>query len=257
MPNECDVSVVVPCHNCAGTIRRAVGSAIHQTCPPREVILVDDASDDNTPHVLRELVDNGNGRVRAVTLRDNGGPGVARNAGWNVATGVYVAFLDADDAWLPQKLEQHTRWMNTHPECVFSGHELQGKSAGSSAWRWVALRALVFSNPFRPSTVMIRREVAARFDERKRFSEDYALWLNLVADGARGAVLDAPLTQVFATQWLAGGLSKNLWQMERAELENYYALKDRRKIGGRAWLSASVWSMTKFFRRWMMRRLTK
>lgn len=257
MQSERDVSVVIPCHNCAATIRRAVGSAMGQTSPPRQIILVDDASADDTPHILQELEHNSGGRVHVVTLARNGGPAVARNTGWNAAEGFYVAFLDADDAWLPQKLEQHTRWMQAHPECHFSGHEWQGRGAGAQAWRWVTLRSLIFSNPFRPSSVMIRRDVAARFDERKRFSEDYALWLALVADGAHGAVLDAPLTQVLGTQWLTGGLSKNLWQMEQAELENYRALRNAGQIGRGAWLLACGWSLAKFFRRWVLRRFSK
>lgn len=255
MQTGCDVSVVIPCYNAAGVVRRAVASAIHQTCPPQEVIVVDDASRDDTRRVLRQLSEESGGVVRVVTLAQNSGAAAARNAGWGAARGACIAFLDADDEWLPDKLQIHAAWMKAHPDCLFSGHALAGRGAGPCAWRWVGLRSVIFSNPFRPSSVMIRRDAPARFDERKRYSEDYDLWLRLLADGARGAILDAPLTRVSGTQWLAQGLSKDLWRMERAELDNFRALLLRRNIGGAAWLIASAWSIIKFCRRWALRHL--
>lgn len=255
MQDECDVSVVIACHNCAGTVGRAFASAINQTRPPRQIILVDDASTDETPAILRKLVDNDKGRAHMLAGAVNGGPSVARNVGWGAAIGCYVAFLDADDEWLPRKLEVQSEWMDEHPECVFSGHEWLGAKQGATGWRWIKLHSLIFSNPFRPSTVMIRRDAPARFDERKRHSEDFALWLNLVADGARAAVLNAPLTRVFETQWLAGGLSAALLQMERSELDNLRQLRQNKKITHPDFLAAYGWSLAKFGRRWILRRV--
>lgn len=120
------VSVVVPCYCCEGTIERAVDSVMKQTALPAEVLLVDDASPDQgrTLNKLRQL----QGRFRdkthieVIALKNNGGPSVARNAGWEAATQPYIAFLDADDAWHPQKLEIQYEWMKEYSEVVLTGH---------------------------------------------------------------------------------------------------------------------------------------
>ncbi len=100
------VSVVVPCFRCAPTVGRAVESVMRQTEPVQEIILVDDCSDDGTGAMLHDIAQRaGDGRVRVLALARNSGPATARNAGWNAAVGDYVAFLDADDAWHPRKIE--------------------------------------------------------------------------------------------------------------------------------------------------------
>ena len=97
-----DVSVVVPCFACAGTIERAVASVAAQTCRPLELILVNDASLDETAACLQRLHDQYPEWVHVVHLAVNVGAGEARNAGWSVAKGKYIAFLDADDSWHPR-----------------------------------------------------------------------------------------------------------------------------------------------------------
>src|SRR2546423_7727277 len=90
------VSVVVPAYNYARYLPQAIDSALGQTHPPLEVIVVDDGSTDDTPRVLDAYGD----RIRAVR-QANQGAGAARNAGIAVARGEYVAFLDSDDLWRP------------------------------------------------------------------------------------------------------------------------------------------------------------
>ena len=104
------VSVVIPTHNYAGFVGEAIESALGQTVPPLEVIVVDDGSTDDTPHVLESF---GN-RIRAVRQR-NQGVCAARNAGASIATGDLLAFLDADDVWLPDKLEKQIECFLAHP----------------------------------------------------------------------------------------------------------------------------------------------
>src|SRR5258706_14692588 len=96
------VSVVVPCYRCADTIERAVRSVAAQTLRPAEVILVDDGSPDGTGAALERLRERfGADWIRIVRLPRNLGSASARNAGWELATQRYVAFLDSDDAWHP------------------------------------------------------------------------------------------------------------------------------------------------------------
>ncbi|HEX3110532.1 MAG TPA: glycosyltransferase family A protein, partial [Thermoanaerobaculia bacterium] len=94
------VSVVIPSYNYARYLGEAIDSALGQTLPPLEVIVVDDGSTDDTPAVLAAYGD----RIR-VLRQKNAGVAVARNSGIAAARGECVAFLDADDVWLPRKLE--------------------------------------------------------------------------------------------------------------------------------------------------------
>src|SRR6185503_10449018 len=99
------VSVVIPCFQAHATLPRAVASVAQQSARPRELIVVDDASGEDTAAVLRDLQRRyGEDWLRVVRLERNQGPASARNAGWQAARGEYVAFLDADDSWLPAKL---------------------------------------------------------------------------------------------------------------------------------------------------------
>ncbi|HEY6454409.1 MAG TPA: glycosyltransferase family 2 protein, partial [Steroidobacteraceae bacterium] len=100
------VSVIIPAYNAAAFLHRAVHSALKQSIPVLEVLIVDDASTDDTVAIADALSLN-DSRIRLLTLSENSGPSVARNAGLEAAKGQWVAILDADDAYLPERLE----WM--------------------------------------------------------------------------------------------------------------------------------------------------
>ncbi len=101
-----DVSVIVPAYRSAQTIGRTLKSIARQTAKPREVIVVDDGSDDDTAQVARSFAGTLNGIELQVIEQQNGGAGAARNRALKAAAGKLVAFLDADDEWLPEKLER-------------------------------------------------------------------------------------------------------------------------------------------------------
>ncbi|MGB5082945.1 MAG: glycosyltransferase family 2 protein, partial [Burkholderiales bacterium] len=117
------VSVVIPCYRCKGTLRRAIASVAGQSARPVEVVLVDDGSDDGSLGLLRDIQHElGGDWVKVIALGQNRGAGPARNAGWNVATGRYLAFLDADDAWHPRKIEVQYSFMESNPGVALCGH---------------------------------------------------------------------------------------------------------------------------------------
>lgn len=97
----CDVSVVIPAYDAEGFLARAVESVLGQSIPPREILVVDDGSTDGTADVARRLGE----RIRYLR-QENAGPSGARNRGIGAAAGEWVAFLDADDWWLPRRLER-------------------------------------------------------------------------------------------------------------------------------------------------------
>jgi glycosyltransferase involved in cell wall biosynthesis len=106
------VSVVIPLYNRAEMIVRAVQSALNQSEPPLEVIVVDDCSSDAGPDVVRAL---GDPRVRLVARSTNGGGGAARNDGILAAHGAFLAFLDSDDLWREDKLERQLAALRAAP----------------------------------------------------------------------------------------------------------------------------------------------
>lgn len=253
-----EISVVIPCFNSAHTLRRAVDSITAQTHPVREVIIVDDGSTDETLEVA-EAIANENPQLKCVIvdLGRNLGPGTARNTGWDRATGSFVAFLDADDAWHPRKLEVQHAVMVANPTCVLSGHRYRVDASGALGDLGperpsvvpVTLRSLLVRNAFSTPSVMLRRDVVQRFNPSRDMTEDYLLWLEVVADTGFALLIDAPLTTLFKAPYGESGLSSQLHRMERKELIALRHLLRNGNISMMTWLLSSLWSIVKYLRR--------
>lgn len=232
-PMSAPVSVIIPCYRCRGTIERALRSVLWQSVPPEEVLMIEDGSGDGgrTLSLLHHLKQRHQGKVeiKVLALRENRGAAAARNTGWEAARLPFVAFLDADDAWHPRKIEIQYRWMKHHPEAALSGHprlfvrEDEGMCALPDQWsaRPVSAKRLLFRNWFFTSCVMLRRDTPFRFDPAKRYSEDYLLWLKILLSGYRGRRLELPLGFCFKPDFGSSGLSGDLWRMEKGELDTY------------------------------------
>lgn len=251
------VSVIIPCFRCGGTIERAVGSVLAQSEPPLEVIVVDDASSDGTPQVLRGLGELHGERVRVITLPRNAGASAARNAGWDAARGELVAFLDADDTWHPRKLEIQRSFMQHRPEYPMTAHRMAYEdddpqtveAAGHVQFTEIAFRSLLYRNWFHTSSVMLRRDLPQRFAPEKRYGEDRQLWLDIAGAGKRIARIDLPLVTVYKSLFGASGLSADLWAMEAAELATFRGLRRAGLIGTPLLCALFAWSLARFLRR--------
>ena len=117
------VSVVVPLFNKAPTVADSLRSILNETCPPHEVIVVDDGSDDGGPEIVAGFE---NAQVKLIRLEKPARSGeAARNAGVLAATGDWIAFLDADDTWFPHHLSNIQEMVQKHPDvgCIFTRHE--------------------------------------------------------------------------------------------------------------------------------------
>jgi len=131
--NFASVSVVIPCYCCKNTIERAVKSVAEQTLRPAELIIVDDASNDGTLEFLFEIKRKyGNDWIKIIPRQENRGPGATRNVGWDIATQPFIAFLDADDAWHPHKIEIQLKYMQEHPAIDITGHRSRWLREGES-----------------------------------------------------------------------------------------------------------------------------
>ena len=110
-----DVSILIPAYNSEKTIRRAIESALRQTFQDFELIIVDDGSQDGTLEVIKTIVDP---RIRVVRHAKNSGEAEARNTAIRSALGRYLAFLDSDDEWLPEKLSRQMEAIRKEPEGI-------------------------------------------------------------------------------------------------------------------------------------------
>jgi glycosyltransferase involved in cell wall biosynthesis len=266
------VSVVIPCYRSSETVRVALASVLGQTLQPAEILLIDDASGDSTLELLRALEYEHSGaykgafadelapQVRVIALARNGGPGPARNAGWEAATQPWLAFLDADDAWHPRKLEIQWAWLAAHSDVALCGHCTWLAADGciappveaAPAATRLTLPQMLVSCRLPTRSVMLRRDLPFRFRGRD-VTEDYLLWLQVIAAGAQAWRLEAPLACSFRPDFSPGGYSGQLWAHERRELAALQALRDEGGLSWLAWSVFSAWSLVKFLRRrWLV-----
>ena len=252
------VSVVIPCFRCARTIERAFASIAAQTVPPAEVILVDDASGDETWAALAAIANAYPGWVKLLRFEMNQGPAAARNAGWEAASQEYIAFLDADDAWHSKKIEIQYAYLRSHPEVLLCahGHRVLGNQDTALDWELsdgVAARVdrlrLLLASKFVTPSVMVRRDIKQRFCSGRRYMEDRLLWLEIVCDGGRIDKLDVDLAATYKKPYGAEGLSSDLWEMTKADVSNYRFLQARGSLSRLAALALMIFSLLKFLRR--------
>jgi len=190
------VSVIIPAYNSAKHLPEALDSVFKQTYRDFELVVVDDGSTDDT----RKVLDEYKNRITYL-YQENGGPSKARNAGIRAAKGPYLAFLDADDLWLPNKLGHQIKLIESDSRLglVFSDAEFFGGEAPLVGSYWKqrgcydemvseprmipnAFSKLMKINFILPSTALVKRdcfEKAGLFDESLRYVEDKDMWLRI------------------------------------------------------------------------------
>lgn len=261
MTATASVSAVVPCFRCVRTLERAVASVAGQTVLPQELILVDDASGDETRSLMTQLQNRYQlGWIKLVLLDSNAGAASARNAGWDQARGKYVAFLDADDAWHPRKIELQVKYMDLHPSVVVSGHEhRQANTMPDTAadidgegFENVSPLYVLLKNPFVTPSFMVRRDLEIRFLSGRRFMEDHFFLMQVSAAGYVIAKARAPLAYIFKPIFGESGLSADMLQMQHSELENYRLMSETGNISRIAAILLLAYSWIKFVRRYLI-----
>jgi glycosyltransferase involved in cell wall biosynthesis len=204
--SEALISVIIPTYNRAALLPRAVESVLAQEGVSFELIVVDDGSTDNTESTLQNL----NGSIKYVRIAHSG-VSTARNRGIREAVGNWIAFLDSDDYWLPEKLKKQLRYLQREP-VGFTNHDRyficqtdeiwirngkrvnQGKRHVKYAgWFFIPSLSMCLISP---SSVVIHRKVFEQigtFDESFPYVEDYDLWLRITSQYPVGYV-DEKLT---------------------------------------------------------------
>lgn len=195
-PDEIQVSVIIPAFNASATIGRALDSVRAQEGVGAEIIVIDDASSDGTAQAVRDAIRPGE-NITLLQLPVNSGVSAARNAGIRLARAPYLAFLDADDAWLPGKLRRQVAVIGADPAITLvscnsqqadaegrplkEGHVNRPPVQGPDAWK-----TLLMYN-FLPTPTVLTRTALVRelggFDEQLAVGEDLDLWIKLATRG--------------------------------------------------------------------------
>ena len=181
------ISVVIPVYNRELTIRRAIDSVLAQELHPDEIIVVDDGSTDPTPEILKSY----DHKIQIVR-QENKGVSAARNRGVETAAGKWIAFLDSDDEWTPDKLQKQLACYRLHPNMRILQTEerwIRNNMRVNPGKKYSKKSGNIFKNCLKtcivgPSTVMCERSLLMEmggFDEKLPVCEDYDLWIRIAA----------------------------------------------------------------------------
>lgn len=195
------VSIVVPVYNAARYIRKTIDMVCEQTYKDWELILVDDASSDKSAEIISDIIESSGKRIRLIRKERNAGAAEARNTGIDASAGRYIAFLDADDVWMPDKLEKQIAFMEkTGASFAFHSYEFGNELARPTGkivhvpetmkFRQALSRTVIFTSTVMFDTEKIDMEIIHMPDVP---SEDTATWWRILKSGIIGYGLDENL----------------------------------------------------------------
>ncbi|EMY76643.1 glycosyltransferase-like protein, family 2 [Leptospira weilii serovar Ranarum str. ICFT] len=200
--NSVPISVVIPTFNRENKVLKAISSVLKQTLPPQEIIVVDDGSTDATISKIRETFFDSFDDIQILTL-EHKGVSHARNRGVERAAGDWIAFLDSDDEWLPEKLERQWKVCEKNPETkilqsqeiwIRNGKRVHPPLRLAKKSGWIFEPSLEFCG-VTPSSVLLKKELyesQGGMDEELPACEDYDLWLRITSQ-TPVVLLDEPL----------------------------------------------------------------
>ena len=219
-------SVIIPVYNGAATICRAIDSVLAQSYTPQEIIVVDDASTDNTVELLQNKYA---GEIQLIQKLTNQGSSATRNKGMDAATGDYIAFLDADDIWHKDKLMLLNTVLNAQPAITLFYHPFtqenimnKGLPENITVYKLPFVKLLP-GNFITTSCIVLKNNPAFRFEDDMRYMEDFDLCLR-IGYKYKLYFVDIPLTQIFRAFTSPGGISANKWAMRKGEMRAYTRL---------------------------------
>lgn len=253
------VSVIIPVYNSEDTILKAINSVLEQTYDgPVEIIVVNDGSTDNSLAILKNFQSENLSVPFFIIDQLNGGVSSARNAGLKVAKGEYIAFLDSDDIWLPDKLKKQIMFLEKNLQysfvgCLHNSIVLKSPYKIENDVYIITIKKMLVKMAPQTSTALVRKEVFLKsgiYDENQKYAEDGNLWFR-IAFNHKMAIL--PESLVFAGAGKPGfghsGLSAKIWLMQKGEMKNILELLKYEKISLFQFLIFSSYSLLKFLRR--------
>lgn len=183
------VSIITPCYNAGSVISQTIESVINQTYSSWEMIIVDDCSTDDSERIIKDYITKDSRIKYYKTKNKSGSPSLPRNIGIDNATGEYVAFLDADDVWLPDKLEKQVKLIEENKyDLIYSYYEKMTWD-GIRGNRIIRTREktrfnnLLCSNSIPCLTSMIRKQIIGPTRFKQIPQEDFCFWLDILKKG--------------------------------------------------------------------------
>jgi teichuronic acid biosynthesis glycosyltransferase TuaG len=248
MQNEIEVSVVMPVYNCEAYIRQAVRSVLEQEVP-LELIVIDDGSKDGTAEIMQDfLVDD-----RVIYLKNETNMGVAatRNRGVREAKGSYVAFLDADDYWRPNKLARQLALIKEKQVVLCAtGRELVDREGNPlnkviPVKEEIVYKDMLKQNWINNSSILVKRDVLLEFPmEADEIHEDYLLWLKVLRKYGRACAINEPL---LVYRWDTDSKSGNKLKSAKMTYLTYRKLGMNRFQAGKSFLSYAFAGIQKYY----------
>lgn len=235
-PQKVSVSIILPCYKHEDVLDRSISSIVNQTVIPQELIVVNDGASLGVSQKISSFMDlYPNINIREIVLTKNLGASLARNMGWDQAIGKYIAFMDADDAWHPRKLEIQFNYMEENPDIFLCGHEYRQEAANQKTPDWknyeiskdikcIGFWRLLIVNQFITPSVMIKNVPIFRFSKSQTHMEDHQLWMCIGQSGKKIVKMKSELACIFKSPFGESGLSSNLWKMEQGEIQAYYSV---------------------------------
>lgn len=257
------VSVIIPYYNRETMLLRALKSVKSQTFTDFEIILIDDGSTDKSHKIVDDFInENLHINIKNIYQR-NMGPSIARNNGIKRAEGEYIAFLDSDDEWLPEKLSIQIALMekcdidllgcnyyliknNRVNEFIFIHDKL----------KQITFKRLLTKHYYATPCVVVRKEVfedVGYFPENQHYMEDSYIFTSIARKYKTYMISDF-LVNIYKLPYGEDGLSSNLWEMEKYELLNIKRfrkenIKYKEKLTLVLYIGVNVFSIVKYIKR--------
>ena len=193
------ISIIMAAYNAEKTIKQAIGSVLKQTYSNFELLVINDCSSDETAEIVKKIAARDK-RVRLLSNQRNIGVSYSRKRGLEEASGAWIAILDSDDEWVPQKLErQMSLQKRTNAKLLFTGSSFMDAEGNAINWylhapNEVTYPQLLKQNVISNSSALVRKDLYERYyviDDR--LHEDFAIWLRILRDGEKAYGVDEPL----------------------------------------------------------------
>jgi teichuronic acid biosynthesis glycosyltransferase TuaG len=217
------VSIITPAYKAAGVVGEAIRSVVDQDYQEWQMLIADDCSPDDTRDVVEEWCARDE-RIKLICLEKNGGPAAARNAALEIATGRWVAFLDSDDIWLPQKLRRQVAFHSkSGAKITYTSGRRFSATRGAAGHRIripgrLDYRQLLGNTAIITSTVLVDTELTGPVRMKQTYYDDFACWLEILRSGGWAAGLDEDLLRYRVS---VGSVSRNKLRSAREVWQTY------------------------------------
>lgn len=192
------VSIIVPVYNAENFLEDTINSVLNQTYSNWELILVNDASKDNSKKIIEKYL---NDKIKLIDMKQNGGVSKARNKGVDSAKGDYIAFLDADDLWEKEKLEKQIEIIekDSNIGLIFTGTRYIDENSNNYNYvlevpETISYKELLKQNIISCSSVLVKKEHVMKYKmQNDGMHEDFAVWLQILKEGIKVVGINEPL----------------------------------------------------------------